>query len=48
MAKETKKEVVQESDERKAFALIIEAYKVQSPAKYELRKAELEAKLAKL
>lgn len=41
-------EVVEESDAKKAFRDLIEKYKVQNPDKYEHKKAELEAKLAKL
>jgi hypothetical protein len=34
------------SQRRKDFQRIIDAYKAQNPAKYELKKAELEKKLA--
>lgn len=34
--------------DKEAFLKLIEVYKVQNPRKYELKKAELEAKLAKL
>lgn len=44
MAKEEK--VVEESEARKRFKLIIENYKKANPRKYELKKAELERKLA--
>lgn len=37
-----------ESPARVAFRLLIERYKKQSPAKYELKKDELEAKLSKI
>lgn len=43
MAKE-EKEVV--SAEKEAMLALIERYKKQNPAKYELRKAELERQLA--
>lgn len=34
------------SPSKEAFAALIEAYKKQNPAKYELKKAALEAELA--
>jgi hypothetical protein len=46
MAKE--KEVVEESEAKVAFRALIEKYAKQNPVKYEKKKAELEAKLAKL
>lgn len=49
MAK-TKEVVVEvvESDAKVAFRKLVEVYKASSPAKYELRKDELEAKLNSL
>jgi hypothetical protein len=44
MAKE-KEEVVVESEAKKAFRELIEKYKKQNPAKYELKKDELQKKL---
>lgn len=50
MAKEEKKEledvVAPTSSAKKEFQKIIDAYKVRNPVKYELKKKELEAKLA--
>jgi len=55
MAKEKEVEVVEEvvvapkkgeeSEARKQFRNLIEVYKVQNPAKYELKKDELQRKL---
>ncbi len=44
MSKEEK--APEESAAKKAFRALIEVYKKQSPRKYELKKAELEKKLA--
>jgi hypothetical protein len=51
MAKDKEKEVEvveapKESDAKVAFRALIESYKKQNPAKAELKKAELEKKLA--
>ena len=43
-----KKEVKKESPEKVAFKKFIEQYKEQNPAKYEAKKAELDAKLKAL
>jgi hypothetical protein len=50
MSKEkvTEKEEKKESDAKKAFRAIIEAYKVKNPEKYETKKVALEAELSKL
>lgn len=51
MAKVKEEETVEETVDSVAkanFRALIEVYKVQNPAKYELKKEELEAKLAKL
>jgi hypothetical protein len=49
MAKEeTKVEVKAASNSYKEFEALIEAYKKSNPRKYELKKAELERKLAAL
>ena len=47
---ETKVETVEatESEEKKAFRNLIEAYKVQNPTKYETKKEELLAQLNSL
>jgi hypothetical protein len=37
--------IIGESIEKQKFRYLIEAYKAQNPAKYELKKAELERKL---
>jgi phosphorylcholine metabolism protein LicD len=46
MAKEEVKK--EESQARKDYKALIEAYAKKNPVKYELKKAELEAKLAKI
>jgi len=38
----------QESEAKANFRKIIEAYKISNPKKYEVKRAELEAKLASL
>lgn len=51
--KETEKEIEKEtpvvdSEAKKAFRKLVEAYKIQSPEKYQIRKAALEDKLNSL
>lgn len=48
MAKEKVEKEEVKSEARIAFEALIEQYKKESPLKYEQKKAELEAKLAKL
>ena len=48
MAKKEETVVESKSEARIAFEALIEQYKKESPLKYEQKKAELEAKLAKL
>lgn len=49
MAETKKVEVEKEkSQARKAYKALIDAYAKKNPVKYELKKAELEAKLAKI
>ena len=45
--KDTEKKI-EESEAKKAFRAIIEAYKVKNPVKYESKKVALEEELAKL
>ena len=45
---EVKETPKKESEAHKAFEILIERYAKQNPIKYELKKKELEAKLAKL
>ena len=42
---EAKEAVKTQSDAYKSFKILIEAYKEQNPAKYEIKKDELETKL---
>ncbi len=39
---------ISRSEARENFKALIEAYKIQNPEKYEMKKARLEAKLASL
>ena len=49
MAKEIETpKIERESEAKKAFKILIERYKKQNPVKYELKKKELEGKLAKI